>query len=178
MRKFDFNSFFASILIGLLCMQVFDLLSSAIIKPVYLAQNILGIDGGAAVNTAASDEKPLEPITPLLANANIANGGKIAKKCIQCHGFDKGGMHKTGPNLWAIVMNVVAHAKDFAYSKAMQTHGGKWDFESLNAFLHKPRKFMNGTKMSFVGLSSAQERADLIAYLRMQADSPVPIPAQ
>lgn len=176
MRGFDFNSLFASILIGLLCMQVFDLLSSVIVKPIYLPNNILGIDGGAAVSTTAADEKPLEPIAPLLANADPANGEKVAKKCLQCHGFDKGGMHKTGPNLWGIVMNVVAHAKDFAYSKAMQEHGGKWDYEALNAFLHKPRKFMNGTKMSFVGLSSAQERADLIAYLRIQSDQPAPLP--
>ena len=58
----------------------------------------------------------------------------------------------------------------------MKAHGGKWDYEALNAYLYKPREHIKGTKMSFVGLASAQERADLIAYLRAQADSPVPLP--
>ena len=33
-----------------------------------------------------------------------------------------------------------------------------------------------GTKMTFAGLRSAQDRINLIAYLRTQSDNPVPIP--
>jgi cytochrome c len=33
-----------------------------------------------------------------------------------------------------------------------------------------------GTKMSFAGLRSAQDRINLLAWLRTQSDSPVPIP--
>lgn len=157
-------------------MQVFDIASKAIVKPVYLTSNILGIDGGnVASSSANAPEKTLNPISSLLATADIVNGEKIAKKCLQCHDFSKEGMHKTGPNLWGIVMNVIAHAKDFAYSKAMKEHGGKWDFEALNKFLYKPREFIKGTKMSFVGLSNEKERADLIAYMNKQSDSPAPL---
>lgn len=73
-------------------------------------------------------------------------------------------------------MSMVAHAADYAYSQAMKSHGGKWDYEALNAYLHKPREYIKGTKMSFVGLSNDQERADLIAYLRTLADTPVSLP--
>jgi cytochrome c len=35
---------------------------------------------------------------------------------------------------------------------------------------------MNGTLMAYAGLRSAQDRANLIAYLRGQSDSPAPLP--
>lgn len=177
MNNLEFNKIFASILIALLCMQVFHLIADMLIHPIYLKENILGIDAGTQISTSSqSAQKPLEPIGPLLPTANVANGERVAKKCLQCHSFDKGGHHKTGPNLWGIIMNKVAHAVDYAYSQAMKSHEGKWDYEALNAFLHKPREYIKGTKMSFVGLSSAQERADLIMYLRSQSDVQMPLP--
>ena len=36
---------------------------------------------------------------------------------------------------------------------------------------------MPGTKMGFAGLKKAQDRADVLAWLRLQADTPEPLPA-
>ena len=177
MDNLEFNKFLASILIGLLALQVFRLTGDGLLMPVKLENPILQIDTSAISSpTGAAEAKPLEPIVGLLATANIENGAKVAKKCAQCHTFDKGGMQKTGPNLWNVVMATVGHVSEFAYSSAMKEKGGKWDYEALNAFLHKPCDFIKGTKMSFVGLSTAQERADLIAYMRSLADTPAPLP--
>ncbi|MCE2716545.1 MAG: c-type cytochrome [Pseudomonadota bacterium] len=173
----EFNKIFASVLVALLCMQIFHLISENLISPTPLKQNILGIETGNEIPAnAATPQETSEPIGKILSTASVANGEKIAKKCLQCHTFDKGAPHRTGPNLWGVVMNAVAHASDYIYSQAMKSHGGKWTYEALDAYLQKPREYIKGTKMSFVGLSNAQERADLIAYLSTLADSPAPLP--
>ena len=66
----------------------------------------------------------------------------------------------------------------FGYSSALTAFGeGKvWDYESLNGFLWKPKKYMKGTAMGFAGIKKAQDRADLVAYLRSLSASPAPLP--
>ena len=58
----------------------------------------------------------------------------------------------------------------------MKAKGGNWTFDELFSFLKQPQAYVPGTKMTFAGLRSAQDRIDLIAYLRTQSDSPVAIP--
>ena len=41
-----------------------------------------------------------------------------------------------------------------------------WGEETLDVYLTAPRTVVKGTKMSFLGLKKAQDRADLIAYLK------------
>ena len=54
--------------------------------------------------------------------------------------------------------------------------GEPWTLEAIYAFITNPRQAIPGTSMSFAGLRSEQQRADLIAYLREQSDSPVAVP--
>lgn len=44
--------------------------------------------------------------------------------------------------------------------------GGNWSEETLNRFLEEPREYFPGTRMVFRGIRSADDRTDLIAYLR------------
>ena len=64
----------------------------------------------------------------------------------------------------------------FNYSGAMKKLGGKWDYEDLDQFLAKPKKFLPKTKMTFVGLKKAGDRAAIILYMRSFADSPAALP--
>tara|TARA_A100001015_G_scaffold273906_1_gene329793 strand:+ start:2730 stop:3308 length:579 start_codon:yes stop_codon:yes gene_type:complete len=119
-----------------------------------------------------------EPILALLASADIEAGIKVAKKCTACHEFDVDGKNKTGPMLWNIV-NAGKGMKDgFKYSDALVGMGGAWDYDALNAFLYKPKAYIKGTKMNFVGLKKPSDRANMIAYLRSLADTPVVLPTQ
>ena len=108
----------------------------------------------------------------------VARGEKVAKKCSACHDVKDGGPHKIGPNLWDIVGKPIASREGFAYSEALTALSDKtWNFETLDAYLTKPKAFAPGTKMSFAGLRKPEDRAALLRYLRELSDRPVPLPA-
>lgn len=116
-----------------------------------------------------------------LAAADPAKGVKVAKKCVSCHNFDKGGANKIGPHLWNVIGRPVANADGFSYSNGFvekNQAGDRWDYKSLNDFLENPKHYIPGTKMSFRGLAKADQRADLLAYMREQADQPQPLPSE
>lgn len=116
-------------------------------------------------------------IEAMMQTADAAAGAAIFAKCAACHTITQGGAAGIGPNLYGIVGQPMAARAGFAYSDALKSHGGNWDFANLNAWLESPRRFANGTKMSFAGLSNPQERANLIAYLNQQGSGlPMPPP--
>ena len=117
-----------------------------------------------------------EPIAGLLASADPAEGEKVFKKCQACHTVDKGGPNKVGPALFGVVGNDIATHDGFAYSDSLQGLPGDWTYDALNHFLWKPKDYADGTKMAFAGLRKPEDRANIIAYLRAQDDSPEPLP--
>ena len=112
-----------------------------------------------------------------VASMDAVKGAKVFKKCTSCHNADNGGKDGTGPNLWNIVGTSAAGKADFAYSGAMTNAGISWDYETLDAYLTKPTKFVPGTKMNFVGLKKEADRAAVIEYLRVASPSPIAQPA-
>jgi cytochrome c len=126
--------------------------------------------GGAAAET----EKPIEFY---LASADPTKGEQVFKKCAACHNADKGGPNQLGPNLWGVVGAPIGEGRGFAWSDVLAKHGGTWDWDSLSKWLHNPKAFAPGTKMTFAGLSKPEDRADVIAFLNQHSDSPKPMPA-
>ncbi|MGV1838444.1 cytochrome c family protein [Agrobacterium rhizogenes] len=120
------------------------------------------------------------PIAQLLQTADAKAGETIFKKCQACHSGEKGGPNKVGPDLWGIVDRPVAEHEGFAYSAAIKGFSKdgaeKWTYDHLYHFVAAPKKFISGTAMGFAGLPKEKDRADLIAYLRTLADTPVPLP--
>lgn len=112
-------------------------------------------------------EKPVDLAT-MMKTADLDRGAKIFKKCASCHGIEKGGAAKVGPNLFGIVGKKKAVFMGFSYSEAMKAKGGIWDIESINTFIAKPKDFVVGTKMAFPGLKKPQDRADVILFLEKQ----------
>lgn len=105
-----------------------------------------------------------------IPEGNAERGAKIFKtKCSQCHVTEAGAPHKQGPNLHGIVGRNAGTADGYTYTKANSESGIKWDDQHLFAYLLDPKKYIPGTKMVFAGLKKADERADLIAFLKSQS---------
>ena len=133
-------------------------------------------ESATSVAVATQAPKVAEPILALLANADLGAGEKLSKKCVACHTFNQGGANKVGPNLWAIINATKARSAGFAYSSSLTEKGGAWTYTELNGFLHKPKEWLKGTKMNYVGLKKPKDRANIIAWLRSLASAPAPLP--
>ncbi len=115
-------------------------------------------------------------IETLLQTADIAAGEKVFAKCAACHTINQGGANGIGPNLYAAMGKPHGHVAGFAYSDALKSVAGNWDWAGMDAWLTSPRKYAEGTKMTFAGLGKAEDRANLMVYLNAQGSN-LPLPA-
>jgi cytochrome c2 len=75
-----------------------------------------------------------------------------------------------------VVGRDIASVEGFEYSEALRSKEGQWTFENIFEFIHGPKAWAPGTKMTFAGIKSPEDRADLLVYLRTLSDQPVPLP--
>ena len=123
--------------------------------------------------TSASSESG--NIMALFASTSAADGAKIFKKCLACHSIEKGGPNKIGPNIFGVLNRKAGSVSGYKYSKAMLAYGKVWSFEEMDGFLTKPKDWIKGTKMSFMGLKSAKDRSAVILYMNENTDNPLPL---
>ena len=149
---------------------------SAHSSPVEVSIQIGEVAATQATQAPAAAAPAVEPIVPLLASANPQNGEAIAKRlCASCHTFNEGGRSGVGPNLYGVVGAAHGHLQGFNYSAAIKGKEGPWTYEELNHWLASPRTYAPGNRMAFAGISNAQQRADVIAYLRsISPNAPAP----
>ena len=182
MSSFEFNKIIASIIIAVLIIIIIDKVGDFVINTNSdkLKETAYKIDipetSTASLESSTSTSDLIEPITYLLASASIENGERIYKKCGACHNYQKDSKSKIGPNLWEIINRPKGNIEGFSYSDALITSGGIWTYEELNNFLYNPKKYIVGTKMNFAGLKKAEDRANLILWLRKNSDNPASLP--
>ena len=97
---------------------------------------------------------------------DAAKGKKLFTKCKACHNVDAP-KNKVGPHLVGIVGRKAGAADGYTkYSKAIKDSGIVWDEANLDKWLTNPKGMYPGTKMIYPGLKSADDRADVIEYLK------------
>ena len=182
MDSFELNKIMGAVLGTLLFVMGAGFVAEAIYHPIEgrgpgynLPEPEVAEHGGAPVDAA-----PEVPLGVLLASADATRGAAAVKKCAGCHNFGEGEGNKQGPHLYDVVGRPEGSVSDFGYSDALLAHnaaGDIWTYENLNAFLTKPADYAPGTKMTFAGVRSAEERADILAYLQTLSAEPKPFPA-
>ncbi|MCB1563184.1 MAG: cytochrome c family protein [Alphaproteobacteria bacterium] len=178
MNNLEFNKIFAAILVAGIVAMLGGFVAELLVHPHALEKPAVFIESAEAGTAGGAPKVVLpDPILPLIADADIARGEKLSKACAACHSFDNGGANKVGPNLWGVVGRPKGAHSGFAYSDGMHAKGGDWGYEDLNQFLWKPKKFIDGTKMNYVGLKKPEDRAALIAWLRTLSSSPKALPS-
>ncbi len=160
----DANTFGAQIQV-----TAVPIVRAAVVKPV----------APALAAASREMEKPNSSLSVLLARADPEAGQETAKLCAVCHTWNKGGGTRVGPNLWGVVGRDIARDPGFSYSPALQQKGGRWSFNDIFLWIGDPNDVAPGNnmfKMGFAGVKDPQQRANLIAFLAKQSDSPVPLP--
>ena len=110
---------------------------------------------------------------------DVDNGKVVFKKCKSCHAVGEGAKNKVGPQLNGIFGRAAGSLDDVKYSKSMTRAGDDgliWTQEILDAFIENPKALVSKTRMSFRGIKDADDRADLLAFLRIYSDNPADIP--
>ena len=102
------------------------------------------------------------------AAQDAAAGQRVFNQCRACHTIEAGGRNGVGPNLYRVFGRQAGTKADYKYSDAVKAAGFKWDADHIDHWLTKPKDYLPGTKMTFVGLPDAKDRTDLIAYLKVE----------
>ena len=134
--------------------------------------------GGDSKSAAAAPPRPqptpaekaaLLAALPVPYNAaDLDNGRRVFARCRSCHTITEGGPNMTGPNLYGVFGRQAGGHPDYNYSTAVKQAGFTWNAERLDHWLENPRTFLRGTKMSFAGIADAQDRRDVIAFLKVE----------
>lgn len=97
---------------------------------------------------------------------DAARGAKVYQSnCTGCHAPDA---NSVGPAHRGVFGRKAGSAPGFDFSPGLKKASFAWDAVRLDKWLANPQAFIPGAKMGF-RLTSAQSRADVIAYLKQEA---------
>ena len=107
---------------------------------------------------------------------DVEKGQSSFKKCLACHRIGPDAKNLVGPELNGLDGRKSGSVEGFNYSDANKNSGIVWNEASFKDYIKDPRTKIPGTKMTFAGIKSEKQRADVIAYLNTLSKNPEPLP--
>lgn len=105
------------------------------------------------------------------AAGDPARGAQAFRACMACHSV-KPGEHMTGPSLASVWNRKAGIVEGFSrYSDSLKGADVVWNEANLDKWLADPERLIPGNTMTFPGIKSAQDREDVIAYLKALSEN-------
>jgi len=105
------------------------------------------------------------------ADGNATRGQRVFRACEVCHSLEPN-RNMTGPSLADLWGRKAGSLASFdRYSAPLKASGVVWNDDTLSAWIADPQRVVPGNEMPFEGIKDAQQRADLVAFLK-QATKP------
>lgn len=119
-----------------------------------IAKLLTAVTAGMLIVTPHSDAAP-----------SAAHGEELYQSCQDCHSLDT---NDVGPKHRGVFGRKAGSVPGYSYSAALKSSGITWNEDTLDKWLTDPQKLVPGSKM-FFHLDAAQDRADVIEYLKERA---------
>jgi cytochrome c len=118
----------------------------------------------------------------MAADGNPARGQRAFNACAQCHSLEPN-RNMTGPSLAELWNRKAGSLASFPrYSPALTSSDVVWNDKTLDEWIKDPQHVVPGNQMAFPGVKNAQQRSDLLAFLKQetqqQGRAPSPRAAQ
>jgi cytochrome c len=112
------------------------------------------------------------------AEGDAARGQRVFGACAACHSLQPD-QNMTGPSLADLWNKKAGSLPSFSrYSDALTSANITWNDKTLDAWVTDPQHVVPGNQMSFPGIKNAQQRGDLLAFLKQATQKGGPQTAQ
>ncbi len=121
------------------------------------------------VAALGSQQKMVEKNPEFMKNPDEMTNGErqFARKCSICHSLDSDGQRRAGPTLDALFGRKAGTLPGYIYSSTLQGSDIIWNAKTINALFEQgPDHYIPGSKMPMQRITGAQDRAELIQFLR------------
>ncbi|MFQ6018819.1 MAG: c-type cytochrome, partial [Kiloniellaceae bacterium] len=127
------------------------------------------LETGEEIDALGRRRLAVAPTTGVPAAAAEADprGAKLFRKCAVCHSVQADGRKRAGPTLYGLFGRRAGSVPGYNYSQALRESDLVWTEATVNAlFAEGPHVYTPGSKMPLQRMPSAEDRRDLIAYLK------------
>lgn len=146
-------------------------LLAAVVGMASWGARIVPVDYAAGRSMHESTLNETNPGLGLGAQGDASRGKLVfQRRCTGCHAIDG---DREGPRLAGVFGRKAGSVRGFEYSAGLKNSGLTWSEATLERWLTDPDLIAHDTKMDF-RVAKAEERADLIAYLKHEAEGAKP----